>query len=118
MQKFPPPWYQYVPLDFISENFVPGNITDQRTLDYQLRPQLVVPTDQLQARAEQLRRTAHGSAASPLLPPGGIVQPQPGNLPGPIPITSPPHSTVPAGSPGMTTVPSDIGGQAVRPVQP
>ena len=47
MQKFPTPWYEIVPLDFLSENFVPGKVSDRRVLDYQLRPQMVVPTDQL-----------------------------------------------------------------------
>ena len=32
MQSIPPPWYEYVPLDFVSENFVPGQIRDQRTV--------------------------------------------------------------------------------------
>ena len=54
MQDIPTPWYEYVPLDFISENLVPGKITDRRILDYQLQPQMVVPTDQLLARAEEL----------------------------------------------------------------
>ena len=47
MQTIPAPWYEYTPLDFVAENFVPGQIHDQRTLDYQLRPQVVVPTEQL-----------------------------------------------------------------------
>ena len=36
MQWIPPPWYEFPPLDFVSENFVPGQIYDQRTLDFQL----------------------------------------------------------------------------------
>ena len=59
MQSIPSPWYEYVPLDFVSENFVPGQIRDQRVLDFQLKPQMLVPTDQLLQRAEQLRRGVH-----------------------------------------------------------
>ena len=32
MQSIPPPWYEFPPLDFVSENFVPGQIHDQRRL--------------------------------------------------------------------------------------
>lgn len=56
MQSIPPPWYQVPPLDFVSENLVPGEIRDQRTLQYQLTPQMIVPTEQLRQRAENLRR--------------------------------------------------------------
>ena len=45
IQSVPPPWYEIPPLDFFSENVVPGRIRDQRTFDYQLRPQGVVPQD-------------------------------------------------------------------------
>ena len=51
MQSIPAPWYEYPPIDFISENFVPGEIRDNRTLDFQLKPQVVVPSEQLIARA-------------------------------------------------------------------
>ncbi len=118
MQKFSTPWYEIVPLDFISENFVPGKISDHRVLDYQLRPQMVIPTDQLQARAEELRRNTHGSAAAPLVPPASAV-PQPqtvvpnSNIPsGPLPTPFPP------GTPEMMPTSSGIGGQPVRPLQP
>ena len=83
-QSIPPPWYQYVPLDFVAENLVPGEIRDQRCLDFQLRPQMVVPTEQLLARAEQLRRgtgATGGVATSPVTiggpPPGAEVVPTP-----------------------------------------
>ncbi len=56
IQSMPPPWYEIPPLDFFSETLVPGTIRDQRTFDYQLRPQCVVPQDELLTRAENLRR--------------------------------------------------------------
>ena len=47
IQSVPPPWYEIPPLDFFSENVVPGKIRDVRTFDYQLRPQGVVPQEEL-----------------------------------------------------------------------
>ena len=61
MQSIPPPWYEILPIDFVAENCVPGQIRDQRTLDFQLRPQAVVPTEQLLSRAEELRRGVHAA---------------------------------------------------------
>ena len=79
MQPIPAPWYQFPPIDFITENFVPGKIRDQRMLDYQLKPQMIVPTDQLLSRAEGLR---HNN----LVLPAGAVMSQPDGL---APIFSP-----------------------------
>jgi hypothetical protein len=116
MQKFPTPWYEIVPFDFVSENFVPGEIRNYHVLDYQLRPQMVVPTEQLQARAEELRRSTHGSAAAPVAPPptgvpnGGY--PPASFLPASLPTSSPRPAI-----PEMLPVPG-IGGQPVRTVQP
>jgi hypothetical protein len=119
MQDIRPPWYEIVPFDFISENLVPGTITDRRTLDFQLRPQMVVPTDQLQARAEELRRTTHGSAAAPLAQPTGVMPQQQPVVPyGNNPPVSPPLSGPPPAAPEMLPVPPGVGGQPVRPVQP
>ena len=47
IQSVPPPWYEIPPLDFFSETLVPGTIRDVRTFDYQLRPQGVVPQEDL-----------------------------------------------------------------------
>jgi len=61
MEPIRGPWYQIPPLDFVSENLVPGEIHDQRTLSYQLVPQRVVPTEELVGRAEELRSRARSS---------------------------------------------------------
>ena len=58
VQSIPAPWYQFPPIDFVAENLVPGQIRDHHCLDFQLKPQMVVPTEQLLSRAEQLRRGA------------------------------------------------------------
>jgi hypothetical protein len=56
LQPLPAPWYEVPPLDFFSENIVPGTLHDMRTLDFKLDPQGVVPKEDLLARAESLRR--------------------------------------------------------------
>ncbi|MGW8256947.1 MAG: PEGA domain-containing protein [Thermoguttaceae bacterium] len=75
LQPIPAPWYQFPPFDFIAENFVPGEIRDQRTLDYQLKPQMLVPNDQLRARAEQLRANNALPAGAIMSRPGETMQP-------------------------------------------
>lgn len=102
LQPISAPWYQFFPLDFVSETLVPGEIRDQRTLDFQLKPQVIVPTEQLLARAEELRRGVHastGTAAPPSAGPAGVA-----------PLYSPP--------PGAEVIPAPagIGGQPVRPL--
>ena len=55
-QPIPMPWYQIPPLDFVSENLVPTKIRDNRSVTYEMAPQLIVPTEQLLDRANQLRQ--------------------------------------------------------------
>jgi hypothetical protein len=102
IQPIPPPWYEYVPFDFVSENFVPGQIRDQRVFDFQLKPQMIVPTDQLLGRAEQLRRGIH---PAPLVAAPAAAAPAPTAVP-------------PPGPGGMIPAPQGIGGQPVRPLPP
>lgn len=71
-QWIPPPWYEIFPLEFISENLVPAEIRDHRVLEFQLLPQLMVPTEQLLGRAENLRQ---GSKTEGYVPPPHVVQP-------------------------------------------
>jgi hypothetical protein len=107
MQPIPAPWYEYPPIDFVTENFVPGQIRDQRVLDFQLRPQAIVPTEQLVARAEELRRGVHSAT-------GTVPQLPQGNVPGPMTTPMPP------GPSGFETVPlpAGVGGQTVHPLPP
>ena len=123
MQPVPAPWYQIPPLDFVSENLIPGRVRDRRELCYQMTPQLVVPTEQLLERAEALRsqtRLSGVPASSPPLdsppastpwsypsstialppPPTGPYLP-PGSQPGEPAQESP----GPAVSPGLTLPP-------------
>ena len=56
-EKFRPPWYEYAPLDFVSENLYPGKIEDVRRPGmYRLSPRLQPRTDALFGQAEQLRQ--------------------------------------------------------------
>lgn len=112
MQKIPAPWYQIPPLDFISENLVPGEIRDHRTLNYQMQPQMIVPTERLLDRAEGLRARAHASAATALPPsaPEGFVPGVPGGVPAPppsgVPSATPPGSQTPGGFPVYPLAPN------------
>jgi hypothetical protein len=71
-QTFNPPWYQYPPLDFVTENLLIQEIRDERFVDVQLLPQEIVPEQQLLDRAQTLRGSSQTGAITPLLelPPG------------------------------------------------
>jgi hypothetical protein len=72
-QPIPTPWYEYPPLDFVSENLWPAKIRDNRTVVYDLQPQLMIPNHQLIQQGEQLRRDAQGGAVQP----AGVIVPRP-----------------------------------------
>jgi len=84
MQRFDPPWYEFFPIDFVSENVVPWELRDTRTIDFQLVPQRVVPTEQLLQRGENLRQRRR------LLPTETI------SAPGQVPTIVAPPQAVPA----------------------
>lgn len=54
-----PPWYQYVPLDFFSENVIPFTFRDIRRLGasngYPLQPLQIVPPEPVLEEAQRLR---------------------------------------------------------------
>jgi len=104
MRKISAPWYEWPVLDFISENFVPGQIRDQRCMDFQLRPQVVTPTDQLLGRAEELRRGVQAAS----IPAGGVPE---GGVRGPAAM--PPPVAAPA---EIVPTPEGIGGQTIHPL--
>lgn len=67
-QTFSAPWYEITPLDFVSENLVPGETRDERVVEFQLIPQQMAPAQTIVDRAEQLRAQAgHGQV---VVPPG------------------------------------------------
>lgn len=81
LHRFSPPWYQYPPLDFITETLVPWEIRDERELDFEMVPLRIVPPEELRARAEQLRSNAQAGFATPIVPgeqmtvPAAVVPP-------------------------------------------
>jgi hypothetical protein len=83
-QPIPAPWYQIPPLDFISENLVATKIRDNRTVSYDLAPQLIVPNEQLLDRANQLRQDTQQYPVAP----AGAISPAP--LPSNGPVMPPP----------------------------
>jgi hypothetical protein len=95
-QPIPAPWYQIPPLDFVSENLAPGEIRDERVVNFQLVPLQQASTDQILARAEQLR--ASGAPPMTVIAPSvvspGVSLPSPGvSAPAealPEPAASPP----------------------------
>jgi len=112
MQSIPPPWYQIPPLDFITENFVPGKIRDRQQLYYRLEPQRVVPTEQLLREAEELRGRARSTGLLRWSAgPSGSTPPSTGPgtypLPGPAPSGGRPVHPLP---PGGTVRPPGQGG--------
>jgi len=111
-QPVSPPWYQIPPLDFVAENLVPGAIRDYHAFDYQLKPQMLVPADQVLNRAEQLRQQTHASAGtqpSALAPPGA---------PGFGPAPAGPLFPGPPAGPGPAAAPSPSSGPLPYPVEP
>ncbi len=114
LQPVPAPWYQIPPLDFFSENVVPGDIRDRRTFLYRLVPQRMVPGQELLGRAQELRGRATAAGATLTAPagsfPAGPTPQQEGVrevLPPPMPLpqNAPPATAIPAVPP---TAPSDL----------
>jgi hypothetical protein len=109
-QPMPTPWYQWCGIDFFSENVWPWEIRDERSFTYQMCPTVLVPSDQLLSRANQLRAanvSAAAAEAPPLSAPPSIFNPTPNNvapglpapMPGSIPTYGPPGGTPGAGVP-------------------
>jgi hypothetical protein len=125
-QPIPMPWYQVPPLDFVSENLTPAKIRDNRTVTYDLAPQIIVPTEQLLDRANQLRQETiqFPTSPTPTLPVGQptvvaptIVMPAPAAAPVGPPVFSPgPPATQPmTGPPSTFSVPPQQPGTAPLP---
>jgi hypothetical protein len=122
-QPIPAPWYEYLGLDFISENLVTTKIRDNRTVNYNLAPQLIVPTQELIDRGNQLRQdtlqygTAPviGAPVGPNVPAAAVVAPGP---PTPLPpVVVPEQLPPPPGRP--TVVPQQVVPQpAPQPIVP
>ncbi len=94
-QKIPAPWYEYLPLDFVSENLVPWEIKDVHRFSYALQPQQMPNNNDILQKAGDLRN--RGKALVPLRPkeapsvpaasPGAIQPVAPGTA-APLPLTT------------------------------
>src|SRR5215216_2531366 len=93
-QPIPAPWYQYTPIDFVAENLVTTKIRDNRTVSYNLAPQLVIPTQELIDRGNQLRQDTLQYGMTPL---GATLPISTG--PGPVGAPGPPVVLPPISSP-------------------
>ncbi|OAI41513.1 hypothetical protein AYO40_00325 [Planctomycetaceae bacterium SCGC AG-212-D15] len=134
-QRIPPPWYQYFPLDLISETLLPYQIEDVRRFTYQMQPlpgtrseeiadraavlrdkgKSIVPPPPQSVRRGLLRRPSEsapptGSPPAPPPPPGTIPPP----AVAPVPPARPPvpPATAPGfigGAPGSALSPQQLG---------
>ena len=68
-QRIDTPWYEIPPLDFIAENLIFREIRDERVLDFTLKPQRIVPTQEVLTRAENLRNAASQDLITPAVVP-------------------------------------------------
>ncbi|MFM7207540.1 MAG: PEGA domain-containing protein [Planctomycetaceae bacterium] len=84
-QPFPIPWYEYFPLDFVSENLIPWEIRDERVVDLAMQPASAAPPELVVARAEQVRLAAGSMPAA---------APQPATIAQPVPAPLPPTQTI------------------------
>jgi hypothetical protein len=84
-QPFPTPWYQYFPLDFVTENIWPTEIRDERHVNLTMVPASSTPPEQVVARAEQSRAQARmlPGGSAPVTPPALPANTQ--SLPPPVP---------------------------------
>ncbi len=109
-QPIPSPWYEIPPLDFVSENLVPKKIQDYRTVSFNMVPQVIVPTEQLLSRAEQLRQSTLQGTPLPVSALGALGATPPVLSPNPGPLFLSPESI----APGTGTLPR--GGQLLEPL--
>jgi hypothetical protein len=80
LQPISHPWYEYFPLDFISENLIPWTIHDHREFRYTLDPLQVVPPEIVREAGDRIREQGKGigQPLPPPLPPPGHPVPPPG----------------------------------------
>jgi hypothetical protein len=73
------PWYQVPPLDFVSENLVPGEIRDDRIVSFDLEPERGATVDQVWRRGQELRGSVQQGFVIPPVPsPASLPEPLPG----------------------------------------
>lgn len=78
------PWYEYFPLDFISENLIPWRIRDVRCFNYVLEPLKAPDIEALRARSDQLRAQGLAIVVPPQPPESGRPPIEAGPKPNPV----------------------------------
>jgi hypothetical protein len=92
-KKISAPWYQWYGVDFVTENLVPMEIRDERSLDFTLVPQRLISNEQLVTNGQQLRQSNQ--------PVTFITPVQPAPTPGMPPVFTPGQGVAPLpGQPG------------------
>jgi len=116
-QPFPLPWYQYFPLDFVTENLIPWEIRDERVVDLAMVPAAAVPAESVVARAEQAR-LASGSLP-PVDAPRVVPLPAAGQaVPAPLPAIPPAQQYAPQPLPPPQVQPLPQPGPGGAPLLP
>ena len=94
LQPIPTPWYEYPGLDFVSENLVPGEIRDERVVDY--------PAQAADDRAQPATAGTRGepAASAPPLRKRRCRRPSPSFGPPPQSAAGLPASPPPTSRPG------------------
>jgi hypothetical protein len=92
-RPIPTPWYQFPPLDFVSENMVPSKIQDNRSVTYNLSPQVMVPTGELVDRGSQLRQETAAAMAAAAVPAPTGSSPSLPMIPAPPASPTPPEAS-------------------------
>jgi hypothetical protein len=105
MQEMPAPWYEYFPIEFVSENLIPWELRDERTVEYKLLPQPLTPVSQILQRGEDLRQGVQGQRlqAPAGLPPIGVAPGGP-PPPAPAPFGAPPLPSLPPRGPMLPQI--------------
>ena len=115
-QPVPAPWYEWGPLEFVSEHLIPWTILDKRQFHFDLLPLQVPSPEVIQARAQVLREEGKGigaplpSSVMPILvpvqrPPLDSFETLPNPNPSPAPNAGPPAGLPPA-PPPMPVLPT------------
>ncbi len=91
-QPIPTPWYEYPPLDFISENLVPYEIHDNRSVSFNMMPEILIPPQELIDRGNQLRQETLQGTAIPcsVISPSEIIGPSTPLGQQPLPLSGTP----------------------------
>jgi hypothetical protein len=84
-QEITTPWYEYFPLDFVSENLVPCQIIDRREFRFKLEPKRVVNTNELLNEAQNLRNRGISLGAGSAVVPAAGTAPPGASSPAPAP---------------------------------